>query len=153
MLGLDQAKCLYGLLFISLIARSSPKVPLRAVIKEPFMNTGQIRLGEAKGMFIFLFLRFHLFGTFGAQNALSRAPSGAAAAAEVPPPTTHPSKRVRARLPLMEAVPRFTHSRVFDVAPQRAERLCVFWRRAGRAECGLTPGSPSARRAELLGWK
>lgn len=44
MLGLDQAKCLYRLLFISLIAPSSPKVPLWTVIKETFMNRGQIQL-------------------------------------------------------------------------------------------------------------
>lgn len=54
MLGLDQAKCLYRLLFISLIACSSPKVPLWTVIKEPFMNRGQIQLegkGDASCMF------------------------------------------------------------------------------------------------------
>lgn len=67
MLGLDQAKCLYKLLFISLIARSSPKVPLWAVIKEPFMNRGQIQL-ESKENVFFLFLNFHfLFCIFGAK--------------------------------------------------------------------------------------
>lgn len=54
MLGLDQTKCLYRLLFISLIACSSPKVPPWTVIKEPFMNRGQIQLegkGDASCMF------------------------------------------------------------------------------------------------------
>lgn len=66
MLRLDQAKCLYRLLFISLIARSSPKVPLWAVIKEPFINSGQIQQ-ESKGnvCILFLFLNVHLFCMFG----------------------------------------------------------------------------------------
>lgn len=56
MLGLDQAKCLYRLLFISLIGRSSPEVPLWAVIKEPFMNRGRIQLESKGNVCIFVFI-------------------------------------------------------------------------------------------------
>ena len=46
MLGLDQAKCLYRLLFISLIAPSSPKVPLCTVIKEALVNEDESNCKE-----------------------------------------------------------------------------------------------------------
>lgn len=55
MLGLDQAKCLYKLLFISLIARSSPKAPPWAVIKEPFMKRRRIQLESEGTVFILVF--------------------------------------------------------------------------------------------------
>lgn len=74
MLGLDQAECLYRLLFISLIGRSSPKVPLWAVIKEPFVNRGQIP-PESKGnvcFFAFLVPEFFVTKPTGASEALKR---------------------------------------------------------------------------------
>lgn len=65
MLGLDQAKCLYRLLFISLIACSSPKVPLWTVIKEPFMNRGQIQLeGKGDGSCMFCGRMFFFFFSY-----------------------------------------------------------------------------------------
>lgn len=58
MLGLDQAKCLHRLLFISLIAPSSSKVPLWTVITEMLMNRKKyLHCKEKETVFELLYLR------------------------------------------------------------------------------------------------